>query len=196
MTKKSNDKNIKSKIIKAAMDIAAKDGWRAVTIAAAAKKAGVSMAVLSRYFKDKHDILTAFGRMIDARMVAGAGGADMNAPMRDRLFDVLMERFDALNEYRGGVIAVLSDFKSDPLQASKSLPHLCESMNAVMNASGEDSSGMWAKAQAAGITAVYLSALWVWMNDESPDMAKTMAALDKALSFAERVAVFLNQRLF
>jgi hypothetical protein len=44
--------------------------------------------------------------------------------------------------------------------------------------------------QVLGLKAAYLSAWRVWRVDDSDDMAKTMAALDKALAYAERAAKF------
>ncbi len=39
-----------------------------------------------------------------------------------------------------------------------------------------------------GLTGIYLKVLKVWCDDESRDLSKTMAALDKALERGESVA--------
>jgi hypothetical protein len=36
-----------------------------------------------------------------------------------------------------------------------------------------------------GLAAVYLSTLYAWLNDDSPDNSRTLAALDRALKQAE-----------
>ena len=45
-----------------------------------------------------------------------------------------------------------------------------------------------------GLAAVWLATLRAWRHDESPDMAATMAALDRNLGHAERVARRLPHR--
>jgi hypothetical protein len=42
------------------------------------------------------------------------------------------------------------------------------------------------------MTGMYLKLLYVWLKDESPDMTKTMAALDKALNRAEKMAEMIG----
>jgi hypothetical protein len=46
-----------------------------------------------------------------------------------------------------------------------------------------------------GLMAVYYRALCVWRHDETADMAKTMAALDRALKQAESVAEIIFRTL-
>ena len=107
---------------------------------------------------------------------------------RDRLFDVLMERFDVLNDYRDGITAILRSFRFEPKDAVCAAPHLCRSMNWMLEASGVDTNGYRGAAKIVGMTGVYLKVLKVWKEDESPDMGKTMAALDKHLEKAESFA--------
>jgi len=48
--------------------------------------------------------------------------------------------------------------------------------------------------RAVGLSALYAWAFVVWSRDETRDMAKTMATLDKALRFGGTVASFLGRR--
>jgi hypothetical protein len=41
---------------------------------------------------------------------------------------------------------------------------------------------------------IYLSALAVWLRDDSPDMAKTMAYVDKRLRQTENCIIALRRR--
>jgi hypothetical protein len=45
-----------------------------------------------------------------------------------------------------------------------------------------------------GLSAVYLHGLRAWFRDDSPDKAKTMAALDRALGQADRLAGWAQRR--
>jgi len=126
--------------------------------------------------------------MIDRRVLESFEDIGGEASTRDRLFDVLMERFDILNDYRDGVVAVLHSFRFDPKDAVISAPHLCRSMAWMLEASGVETNGIKGGAKIVGITGVYLKVLKVWKDDTSPDLGKTMAALDKHLEQAERLA--------
>ena len=46
--------------------------------------------------------------------------------------------------------------------------------------------------RAKGLTAIYASAMVVWLRDDSPDLGPTMAHLDKSLRRAERLAMALS----
>ena len=177
----------KEKIVHIALDLAVKLGWDQVSLRDIADEAKLSLADLHEYFDDKSDILTALGRMIDRKVLENVGELEQELPVRDRLFDVMMERFDILNDYRDGIVAVLHSFKFDPKQAVISLPYLCRSMTWMLEASGIETNGIRGAIKVTGLTGVYLDVLRVWKDDDSPDMGKTMAALDKDLGRAESV---------
>jgi hypothetical protein len=58
----------------------------------------------------------------------------------------------------------------------------------MMEAAGLSTSGVRGALRLIGITAVYMNVLRQWMNDETPDLSETMAALDKSLTHAEQAA--------
>ena len=192
MTKKTVKKysaDYKLLIPEAAMELSEEIGWSHVSMAELAQKCNLSMAELYDYVEDKTDILVLLGRIIDRKTLQAVGDdIDLSESARDRLFDVLMERFDVLNEYRGGVLQVLESFCFDPKQAVISFPHLARSMGWMLEAAGIDTKGMRGAIKVAGLTALYLKALKAWKDDESPDLSKVMATLDKDLGYIERAA--------
>ncbi len=185
---KRQQKDPKVKIIETALNLAAEKGWAYITLADIAKASKLSLAALHEHFEDKSDILAGFSRMVDGRVLAGLGEGDSAASPRDRLFDILMERFEVLNEYRSGLVSVLDSFKSDPKQFVIGLPHVCKSMSWMLEAAGMDTLGLRGAARLAGLSGIYIKNLRVWAGDVSPDLGKTMAALDKDLSRAESLA--------
>lgn len=184
MTTKTT-KNIEDKAVEAALDLAARKGWGNVTLRDIARKAKIPLATLHEHFADRFDIIAAWGRIIDRKVLAGA--EDSGSP-RDRLFDLLMARLDVLNETRGGAISILESFRCDPKQSLVLLPHLCRSMGWMLDAAGIETGGVKGTLKVAALTAIYLKVLYVWRGDDSADMAKTMAALDRALGHAEQWA--------
>ena len=57
----------------------------------------------------------------------------------------------------------------------------------MLEAAGADTNGISGGIKVAGLTGIYLKVLCVWAEDESPDLPKTMAALDQALGRAEAI---------
>lgn len=65
-------------------------------------------------------------------------------------------------------------------------------MSWMLEAAGIASAGPLGLLRAKGLLAVWLAVLRVWLLDESPDLAPTMAALDRHLRRAEQFAVRLD----
>ncbi len=184
--KKPQDRDIKTEVIESALELAAEKGWAEVTLRDIGAHSGLSLADIHAHFEDRTDVICALGRMIDRKVLEGApSDPDDSTPMRERLFDLLMDRFEALNDYRQGVKAILKSFRGEPKLAVLHMPHLCRSMSWMLEAAGADTNGISGAVKVAGLTGIYLKVLKVWGEDESPDLPKTMAALDLALGRAE-----------
>lgn len=184
---------LKEKIVETALELAAVQGWERLTLRDVAVEAGISLATLHAYIEDKTDILAALGRMIDRQILDSfAQSPHEDETPRDRLFDILMERYELLNRWRPGIVSILRSFCFDPKQAVIACPHLGRSMSWMLEAVGIGTSGVAGAVKVAGLTGLYLKNLRVWKEDESPDLAKLMAALDKDLERAEKIAGFLR----
>lgn len=170
------------KVIKTAMQLAAEKGWRDLSLAEIAEASDAKLSDLYPLFSSKQAILEQFGRRIDAAVLADvdadAGGDGAAEPARDRLFDVLMRRFDSLQPYRAGLAEILYDQLRDPLSALAGSQQLRRSMACMLEAAGLSSSGLRGALRVRGLCAIYLLTLRVWLKDDTEDLAKTMAALD------------------
>ncbi len=187
-TPKKPLKPLKERAVEAALELASRMGWDFITMTDIADKTHASLAELSEVFDDKGDILCAYGRMLDKRVLEACADPDPSTPERDRLFEILMERFDALNENREAVVSILRSFTLDPKQAVISLPHLGRSMAWMLEAAGIETSGVKGAVRVFGLTVVYLNVLRQWMKDKSEDLSSTMAALDRDLNRAQQCA--------
>lgn len=179
---------LKDKVIDAALECAANRGWNECRIRDIVERAGVRLQDFYTRFDDKSGILCAYGRRLDLRVVANMGPVDADMPVRDQLFDLLMERFDVLQDDREAVTSILHAMRLDPKQALISLPHLGRSMSWMLESAGISTQGARGALRVLGLTGVYLSALRVWLEDDSQDMGKTMATLDKSLNRADSLA--------
>lgn len=187
-----NAADIREKAIKSALTLAARDGWGQVTLQAVARHAKISLAQLRKHFEDRGDILIAYEDMIDNRVLESVGEINDDANPRESLFDIIMERFDILNEDRDAMIAILDHVKCDPKQIAIGMPHLARSLSWMLEAAHIDTTGLRGTAHVIGLTGVYLATLKTWREDESPDMSKTMAALDRNLGRAEQLGSTLG----
>ncbi len=171
--------------IDAAMALIAERGWAGFDLPDVASAANIPLAEFSRDYWTKTDLLTAFQRRIDERVLEHAGVPDEEETPRDRLFDILMQRFDALTPYREALAALVRDLPRDPRAAITGARTMRQSMAWIAAAAGVSNSGWKGMLVIKGLMVVWAYTVRVWLTDDSPDMSKTMAALDKALSRAE-----------
>lgn len=183
-----NTTDIRKKILESALFLSAEKGWEYVGLRDIAAHAGISFANLRDEIDDKSDLLVLLGKVIDRRVLENISGNAEDSSVRERLFDLLMDRFDALNDYRAGVVSVIESLKYDPKQTVICMPHICKSMAWMLEGAGVETYGARGAVKVLGLSGVYLKVLHVWVQDDSADLSKTMAALDKALGRAENWA--------
>jgi len=174
-------------IAAAALRLAGRSGWRTLALGEIADEAGVTLTEIARHYSGRPAILDGFERMIDCRMLAGAAAGDIGDAQRDRLFDVIMERFDALLPYRDGVRRISRELPLDPpsgLVLACALPRSVAWMYAGARVLIE---GPLMPLRLAVLGGAYLATLRIWLTDEGQDLAKTMAALDRQLDRAQRL---------
>jgi AcrR family transcriptional regulator len=181
-----------SRILSAAMDEAAATGWAQVSFQAIANRSNLKLGEVLLHTPTKAYILARFADAIDKAALSDVNDVDDSQSVKDRLFDLMMRRFDALQKYRAGVLALMTGLSRDPAEGVMVMGRLSRSMAATLAAAGVPAHGLAGLAQTEGLKAVYLSALRAWRSDDSDDMAKTMAALDKALGYAEKAASFVK----
>lgn len=178
------------KLIAAALSLVEERGWQALSLADVAQRAEVPLGDCYRLIPDKATLLGRLLAVTDAHMLR-EGAADPHDSARDRLFDVIMRRFDALQSRRPGMIAILRDLPLDPASAVRLLPKLRRSLVWMLETAGISAAGLKGAVRIRVLGGVYLYGLRAWIDDETPDMARTMAALDKALRRVERLAGLL-----
>lgn len=169
-------------IIDAAMRLAVERGWRRVALADVALAAGRPLADLYDRFPSKTAILEAMARRADIAVANGGDpAADAGEQPRDRLFDVVMRRLEYLRPWREGLAAVTRDLRGDPLAGLAALPAARRSLRWMLEAAGMDTAGMRGAVRLKAFAAAYLATVSTWLEDDSPDLTRTMARLDRAL---------------
>ncbi len=166
------------------MTVIARDGWAGARIDAAATAAGVSTGAVAAVAADRWEALRAYGRRLDVAALAEAG-TDSGASVRDRLFTILMERFDAAQPQRGAAIELAQAARRDPGLAALMLVSLPVSIARIAEAAGVATAGLLGPLRVQALTAMYLAVARVWLADDSDDLAATMKELDTRLAQAE-----------
>lgn len=188
-----SSESLESTVLAAALRLAAERGWSRISLADIAEAAGTPMSELHARFPGKLAILDAYSRQVDGAVLKTVDDEVPEGNARERLFDVLMRRFDVLDADRDGIRAVAKASACDPLALACGACGLRRSMAAMLEAAGISAGGLAGILRVKGLAAVYLAALRVWLGDDSPDRAKTMAALDRALRRADGWAGMLDR---
>jgi AcrR family transcriptional regulator len=164
------------------MSLAAERPWGEITISDVARQAGVSLAEFRDHFVSKGAILAAFSRRID-RIVLEGTSEDLNEEAaKDRLFDVLMRRLDAMAPYKAAIESVVQWASREPLAAAALNRQAVNSMRFMLEAAGIDSEGSVGALKLQGLVFAWRRILARWFRDDDPGLAPTMAALDRELA--------------
>ncbi len=172
----------KGKYISAALALAAERPWGDVTLAEIASRAGATLVGLKAQFASKADILSAFVAMVDDEVLARAPRREEGQAARDALFEVVMSRFDVLEPWKPAIRSITQSGLPDPSQIATVLT----SSRWMLEAAGIGSGGLEGAARTAGLTSVYGAVFRIWLDDDDPGLARTMAALDRRLRRGER----------
>ncbi len=175
------------RIIDAALRLAASDGWSGLALSRIAAEAGIDLAAFRTVFRSKAEILAAFTRAVDDAVLSKAEAAEPGSGARDRLFDVMMTRFEIMAPYRDGLRRIRHDLRFRPAEAAAQLGALTCSQYWMLAAAGIEPDAPKSVVGVPGLLSVYARAFDVWLEDSDPGLAKTMAALDGKLRRGEQV---------
>ncbi len=191
-TKPRRDKQ--ARIVDAALKLAAERGWAAITLDDIAAAAKLDADEVYRLTPTKSAVLNAFVRRTDLAVLEGQPEeAEAEGTTHDRLFDVLMRRFEVLRPNREALGVLCRDLPRDPVTLAATLPQAHYSFGRMLEAAGVSTKGLRGLARIHAIAAVWLATQRTWFSDEGPDMARTMAVLDRNLRrMEETVGLFVG----
>ena len=174
------------RIIDATLARVASEGWRHLSLATIADAAELPIVRVYRTFGSKQAILRGLYRRVDAAALAEPPPAEPAERPRDRLFDLLMRRFDTLQRYKPALEVLGRELPGDPVTVICAGASLLRSMRWMLEATNISTGGFRGELAVKLTAAAYLSTMRVWQHDDSPDLARTMAALDTRLRRIER----------
>ncbi|HEY1798708.1 MAG TPA: helix-turn-helix domain-containing protein [Stellaceae bacterium] len=179
-------KSDSDRIIDAALAAIEAQGWRRLSLAAIAAEAGLPILQLYRMFPSKVAILCGLLHRVDETVLAAPLEMPADERPRDRVFDLLMRRFDALCPHKGALEVLRRELPSDPPAALAAAHAGLRSMRWMLEAAGIATGGIGGIIAVKLTAAAYFQASRTWLRDDSPDLAQTMAVLDQRLRGIER----------
>jgi AcrR family transcriptional regulator len=182
----------RDKIIAAFLELLAEKRIEQIGLAELAEAADVTLAQLRAEFASTLAILAAHIKAID-RAVLAEDFSDMDEePPRERLFDVLMRRLEMLKPHREAVRSLLRSATRNPPLAVALNGLAVRSQQWMLTAAGITAAGPRGMMRAQGLALLFGSVLRTWVHDDDPGLARTMAALDRALARGQRFAGLLD----
>lgn len=183
--------SIRDKAVAAFMALLAERSFEEIGLAEVAGRAGVSLSDLRGEFGGTLGILAAHMKDIDRAVLDG--GDDMTEETaRDRLFEVLMRRIDALAPYKDAIDSLARSARRNPGLALALNGLAVQSQRWMLTAAGIGASGPRGAMRAQGAALMFARVVAVWLDDDDEGLDRTMAALDRGLASAERWAGFLD----
>jgi AcrR family transcriptional regulator len=182
----------REKIIAAFLGLLAERPFDEIDVAEVAATAGVSLADLRGEFASTLSIFAAHMKAVDRAVLAQDLSDMAEESERERLFDVLMRRLDALAPHRAAIRSLLRSARRNPPLALALNGLAVRSQHWMLAAAGIPASGRRGMVRAQGLAMLFASVLRTWVDDDDEGQARTMAALDRALARGQRFIGFLD----
>lgn len=178
-------------LLLAAFERIAQDGEASLDLAALARDLNRPLGEVVAALGGPGGLIAALARHLDAAMLAIDPGDLAAMSVRERLFELIMRRFETLQPFRAGVKRLMRDRRGDPQAPLVAMCGLDRVTGRLIDAAAIRARGPWRRLVQFALAAVYARAFRAWLDDESADLAATMAELDKRLEQAERAARWL-----
>jgi hypothetical protein len=159
-----------------------------------ADAAGATLLRVYEFYPTRPAIVAGLFARGDKAVLRDHDIADTYEPSRERLLDVLMRRLEAQSVHKAAIRSILRDLTFDPTLAVCAMPAFANSMAWSLEASGIRANGPLGLIRIKGLGLIYLSAIRVWLNDETPDLSATISRLDRDLRLAETLITALPHR--
>jgi AcrR family transcriptional regulator len=182
----------RDKIIAAFLNLLAEKPIERIGFSEIAEASGVSLAQLRNEFSSTLAIVAAHIKSLDRAVLSEDFSDVEEEPARERLFDVLMRRLETLAPHREAVRSLMRSARRNPPLALALNGLAVRSQQWMLTAAGIGASGPLGMIRAQGLAALFGGVLRTWIHDDDPGLARTMAALDRALARGQRFAGLMD----
>ena len=179
------DNAIRRDLARSALTLAMRRPWKECSLTLFAAEA--SRPVSDFYGASLGEAVDCVEEAFDRAIGDDLEALDPGQSVRDRLFDLIMRRFEAMEQYRVAVLAMEQGQDRDPTLLAAAHQRHVRCARWVLVLAGLEADGMTGQARAQGLGVIIGQARAAWRGDEDGDFAKTMASLDKNLRRAEEM---------
>ena len=185
--KKNSNKKIS--YIKLAFKLIEEMGWNNFSLEKLAKKESIKIEDLNFFFKDETELIENFSEMIDEQVIKEVDLNEFNQnSVKDNIFELIMVRFEKLDPYKKSLDILLKELKYKPKILNKLTKKIFNSLDLFLEISNAKSNYVFDFLKLNIMFIIYGYTFKIWLQDDSEDMSKTMAEVDKWLSEAEGYA--------
>lgn len=184
---KSAPSDKRKAVVEALMRLASDRPWIDIELGDIAREAGLTLSDLRDLFPSKGAILDGFTRMIDKAVIEGTTEDLVGEPARERIFDIMMRRLDAMAPYRPALRRIGWALRGDLLTLSALNRSAVNSARYMLAAAGVPTEGPLGYVKLQGFAIALANVMGTWFEDDDPTFARTMAKLDRELGRGERV---------
>ncbi len=181
----------RDKIVAAFMGLLAEKRFEEIGFGDIAARSGLTLANCRAEFGATLAILAAYTKDLDRKVLASGSGDMAEEPPRERLFDVLMRRIEAMGPQREAMRSLMRSVQCNPGLALALNGLAARSQSWMLTAADIDAAGPRGMIRAQGLAMLFASVLRTWVDDDE-DNARTMAALDRALARGQRWSGMLD----
>ncbi len=176
--------DLTAKLAACALDLAAVKPWQDITLSDLCAGGDVALVECAKASINKAHVTAHLDAHTDQSMLSNASKLDRSQSVRDRLFEVLMGRFDVLEDHRAAWVSILKADSNDLVAGLARRARRARTGAWALEASGGSTSELGSASRAIGLAKVMRVTEAVWCED-GPDLAKTMAKLDQELRTGE-----------
>ena len=167
----------------------ASDGWQSIDLEKLSHECDFDVLNVTDGIRNKIDLLVAFSAFIDTTVNQSIDVdlKDDQIPIRERLLEALLIRFEALAPYKAGVTKLMKTFPPNPTFVVIGSKSLKLSMQATLTAVGLEAKGIQGAIRVKGLCMIFMSGVCAWAKDNSEDLSATTRILDERLKQTENI---------
>ena len=178
----------RDKIIDAFLALLAERRFEEIDFNDVAERAGVPLARCRAAFDSLLAVYAAHVRRVDAAVLEGIDPEMAQESPRERLFDIMMRRLEALAPHKEAIRSLARSARCNPPLALALNAIAARSQSWMLAGAKIPAQGLRGAVRAQGLAFLYADVLRTWLRDDDPGLARTMAALDRALGRGQQLA--------
>lgn len=174
----------RKQVVEALMRLAATRRWDEIELGDIATEADLPLGKLRGLFPSKLAMLGGLTRIVDDAVLAELSDDLAGEPVRERLFDLVMRRLDALEPYKPGLRRIAPVIRRDPLTMAALNRGAVNSWRYMLASAGIPTEDALGNLRVQGAVLLMARVSEVWLDDDEPELSRTMARLDRELKRA------------